>query len=130
MKKLVILAIIVAACGTFYYLFTKNESAIFNFEQYNSSRRSDNSFYLLIEKKGCSDCHELNNSLPVDKSIHRIDLNNEKMMETWSQFISEQEIKHVPSLFLVKNNSVEKLEGEGNANVLLMNYQKQNKENR
>ncbi|MBO0447049.1 hypothetical protein JZO78_11920 [Enterococcus ureilyticus] len=130
MKKIVILAIIVAAGCALYHLFTKNESATFNFDQYNSLKRSDNSFYLLIEKNGCSDCNELNNSLPVDKSIHRVDLNNEKMMESWSQFISEQEIKHVPSLFLVTNNGVEKLEGEGNANVLLMNYQKQNKESR
>ena len=130
MKKIVILAIIVAACFTIYHLFTKNESATFSFEQYNSLKRTDNNFYLLIEKKGCSDCNELNNSLPVDKSIHRVDLNNEKMMESWSQFISEQKIEHVPSLFLVKNNGVEKLEGEGNAKMLLMTYQKKNKENR
>lgn len=130
MKKFAILTILLVFSSVFYYMFIKKENQSIDFEQYNSLKRADNSFYLVIEKKECKDCKELNAILPKDKSIYKVDLSNEVTKEKWSQFISEQKIEYVPSVFLIKNNHVEKLEGEGNAKKLLMNYQKQNKENK
>ncbi len=47
-------------------------------------------------------------------------------MKEWSTFIRENKVLHVPSMFKIDNGHLKKIDGEGDANQLFANYQKNN----